>query len=75
MRLFLILPALILIESAPAFAHLGHFGDLAGHDHWIAAGALGAAIAVAGWAAWKGDKSKEEKAEAEEELPEGTQEA
>lgn len=31
----------------PALAHPGHWGTLAGHDHWIALGALGVAGALA----------------------------
>ncbi len=29
-----------------AVAHVGHFGDLAGHSHWIAVGAVGIAAAI-----------------------------
>ena len=30
----------------PAFAHLGHVGELAGHSHWLGYGALVAAAAA-----------------------------
>ena len=42
-------------------AHLGHLGDLAGHDHWAAGAAIGAAIAVGVWG-WltKGDDAEGE---------------
>lgn len=53
----------------PAWAHIGHLGEVAGHGHWIAAGALGAA-ALAAWLAGKGKKSEESEPEAEEELEE-----
>ena len=46
-------PALTTINLAPASAqaHWGHFGELAGHGHWIAAGlAAAASVAVAGLA-------------------------
>jgi len=42
--------------TSPAFAHVGHLGEMAGHGHWIAAGALGAA-ALAAWLAGKGKKA------------------
>ncbi len=49
----------LMAAAGQAFAHGGHWADLAGHDHWIAAGALGAAAAIAAWAALKGKKSSE----------------
>jgi len=49
---FAALPALFL--AAPAAAHPGHLSGLAGHDHWIAGAAIGAAIALGAWAALKG---------------------
>ena len=48
-----LLPVLI---PAPALAHLGHLGDIAGHDHWVAGAAIGAAVAIGVWGAWKGRK-------------------
>ncbi|MGB1264390.1 MAG: DUF6732 family protein [Nereida ignava] len=48
---------------APANAHVGHWADVAGHDHWVAAGALGAAAAAALWG-WR--KGKKDEAEVEE---------
>lgn len=69
MRLFAIL--IVLLSATAANAHPGHWGELAGHDHWIAAGALGAAAAAALWGWLKGKKSDEgaidEDPEAEEE--------
>jgi hypothetical protein len=59
--------------ASDAHAHVGHIGDLAGHDHWVAAGAIGAAIALAGWNILKGKKDKD--AEAEVEVDEELQEA
>lgn len=56
------LPFLIL--ATPASAHPGHLADLAGHDHWVAGAAIGAAILIGLWGAIKG-KDKEE-AEADE---------
>lgn len=45
----------------PAFAHLGHVAEVAGHSHVIAIGATIAAAALAGFIA----KSAKEKAERE----------
>jgi len=48
-----ILP-LALFAAAPAAAHVGHLGEMAGHDHWVAGIALGAALGVSLWGALKG---------------------
>jgi hypothetical protein len=53
--------------AAPAYAHIGHLGELAGHDHWIALGALGAAGAIALIAGLKGKKKDSEAEEADAE--------
>lgn len=47
--------ALVLLPGAAA-AHPGHLGQLAGHSHWVAGAAIGAAIGIIalGWA--KGGK-------------------
>lgn len=63
------------LTAGSAQAHVGHFGDLAGHDHWVAAGAIGAAIALAGWNILKGKKDKEAKADVDAEADEELQEA
>jgi hypothetical protein len=44
MRLLPALPAILLPDLA--FAHVGHLGELAGHSHWIALGALGLATTI-----------------------------
>ena len=62
MRFSIFLAGIFASGGAPA--HVGHLGDLAGHDHWVAAGAIGAAIAVAGWNILKGKKDKEAEPEA-----------
>lgn len=51
---------LFLILGAPAFAHVGHIGGLAGHDHWVAGIAIGVAIGVGLWGALKGKKEDPE---------------
>jgi hypothetical protein len=55
MRRILVLTAIAL--PLPAFAHVGHLGDLAGHSHWIALGALGIATVIGGLASAKGKDS------------------
>ena len=57
-----------IFAAGPAAAHPGHLAGLAGHDHWIAGIAIGAAIAAGLWGALKG--KPEEDAEAEGEEPE-----
>lgn len=60
MRRILVLTAIAL--PLPAFAHVGHLGDLAGHSHWIALGALGIATVVGALASAKG-KDRQPEAE------------
>lgn len=50
--------------AVPARAHLGHLGELAGHGHWVGAGALVGAAAIAALLADRKRKQriKEEKA-------------
>jgi len=66
MKLTLTLIAL-LASTATANAHIGHLGEVAGHGHWLALGALGIAIGLAGWTALNGKKDDDE-AEVEEDL-------
>jgi len=63
-----ILATILILTASPVMAHVGHLGEVAGHGHWIAAGALGAA-ALAAWLAGKG-KGKKADAEPEEEMEE-----
>jgi len=60
--------AIMILTATPAMAHIGHLGEVAGHGHWIAAGALGAA-ALAAWLAGKGKKAESD-GEPEEETEE-----
>lgn len=60
----LILTALILLP-APALAHIGHLGEVAGHGHWIALGG----IAIAGAIALLGNRKKPEETQVEEDAP------
>ena len=52
---------------APACAHLGHVEAMAGHDHWIIAAAIAAALAAGAVGALKG--SQEQDSEGEEPEP------
>jgi len=57
-----------------AFAHTGHWGEVAGHDHILAGAAIGIAIAIGIAGALKGrgkrDAEAEEEAEADPDLSE-----
>ena len=64
MRRIIVLTA--IAQPLPAFAHVGHLGDLAGHSHWIALGALGIATVVGALASAKG---KDRSPDAEEDVP------
>ncbi|MCY4179807.1 MAG: hypothetical protein OXC60_09120 [Litoreibacter sp.] len=55
-----------LFFAAPAQAHVGHWGEAAGHDHLIAGIAIGVAIGVSFWGALKGKKEEEPEEEAED---------
>lgn len=48
------LAAALGLSGAPASAHLGHLGALAGHDHVVAGAAAGAAALAGLLAAWRG---------------------
>ncbi len=45
-----------MFGASSAQAHVGHLGEFAGHDHWVAGGAIGIAIGIAGWNLIKGKK-------------------
>ncbi|WP_368184778.1 DUF6732 family protein [Aestuariibius sp. HNIBRBA575] len=63
------LTVLFTTLAGGAYAHPGHLIELAGHDHWVAGGAIGAAILAGLWGALKGKKPEESEeidAEAEE---------
>lgn len=62
------LAVFLSVFATPAFAHVGHLGEVAGHGHWIAAGALGAA-ALAAWLAGKGKNADAEPEPADEDAP------
>lgn len=64
------LAILFAMLATPAFAHVGHVGEVAGHGHWIAVGALGAAALAAWLAAKSRGKKAQSKPDAEEERDE-----
>lgn len=47
------------LATAPARAHIGHLGEVAGHGHWIGLGLITGAGLLAGWLG-KGDTPAEE---------------
>ncbi|MEW7006536.1 MULTISPECIES: DUF6732 family protein [unclassified Lentilitoribacter] len=57
MRILSITTGLIILAQ-PAYAHMGHAGELAGHAHWVGIAAGVAAIAIAA-ALVKGKKNTE----------------
>lgn len=59
--------------AGAAFAHPGHLIEAAGHDHWLAGAAIGAAIAAGIWGALKG-KAETENTNSEQ-VPDEQQEA
>lgn len=63
-----------LFAASAAQAHPGHWSEVAGHDHWLGAAAIGAAIAIGLWVGLKGRKAKQE-AEADDAPADDSQEA
>ncbi len=61
MRLTLAL--FIILAANPAMAHIGHLGEVAGHGHWAAVGAIAIALGIAALGARKGKKPKDDVAE------------
>ena len=62
----LILSMIFVFAGSTAVAHPGHWGELAGHDHWVAGAAIGLAGLAALWGALKGKKPKEDLAPEED---------
>ncbi|KAA9007049.1 DUF6732 family protein [Histidinibacterium aquaticum] len=59
----------LLFTAGAAEAHPGHIAEVAGHGHWIAAGAIGIAVAVGLWTKWR-DRDTDPADEAEDESAE-----
>lgn len=60
---------------AAAFAHVGHLAEVAGHGHWLAGVAIGAAIAIGLAQGLRGKSRTDEAAESDEIDDEDLQEA
>ena len=69
-----ILTVLFYLMPMPAFAHLGHLADAAGHAHWIGLAAGAAAAAAAAWGL-RGRKDDVDTDQVSEEVEEEMQEA
>ncbi|MFG5382950.1 DUF6732 family protein [Yoonia sp. R2-816] len=65
-----VLSLMLVFAGSAAMAHPGHWGELAGHDHWVAGAAIGLAGLAAIWGALKGQKKDPEPED--EELEEET---
>ena len=65
---------IITLAAGPAFAHIGHLGEVAGHGHWAAAGAIAIALGLAALGARKGKKTDEQAENADEDAPEAEEE-
>ncbi|MDX1781518.1 MAG: DUF6732 family protein [Thalassovita sp.] len=63
-----------LFWAGQAAAHPGHLAEVAGHGHWLAGVAIGAAIAIGLWAGLKGKAETEAEADEAEEAEEELQE-
>lgn len=63
------LSLMFVFAGSAAVAHPGHWGELAGHDHWVAGAAIGLAGLAAIWGALKG-KTADDDVVPEEELEE-----
>ena len=68
-----LMTVILVFWAGTAAAHTGHWGEMAGHDHWVAGAAIGIAILVGLAGALKGQKKTDEAvsddAETDEEVP------
>ena len=46
-RVLITISSTLSIFPIPAFAHVGHIGAMARHDHWVIAAAIALALAAA----------------------------
>jgi len=60
-----------VLSAGPAFAHLGHVGEVAGHAHWIGLGAVVVAgvlaVAIGKYTQKDEDEETQDEAELDEE--------
>lgn len=68
----IIISVLALALPGMASAHPGHIVEVAGHNHWIALGAIGAAGLAALWSKLKDRETPETETDEVEELEEET---
>jgi len=61
-RIFFATTAILTLSATQAMAHPGHLGELAGHDHWVAGIAIGAAVGIGLWGALKERRKRGKKA-------------
>jgi hypothetical protein len=59
-----------ILWAGSAAAHPGHLAEVAGHGHWLAGVAIGAAIAIGLWQGLRGKKPEADEAESEEDAQE-----
>ncbi|WP_411892828.1 DUF6732 family protein [Yoonia sp. SDW83-1] len=62
-----LLSLMLVFAGSAVAAHPGHWGELAGHDHWVAGAAIGLAGLAAIWGALKGKKKDPEPEDEEQE--------
>ena len=58
-----LLSVLLIFASTAVSAHPGHVADLAGHNHWVAGAAIGAAVIIGVWGALKGKRKTDTETE------------
>lgn len=63
MRAFASFVLPLILAPGHALAHTGHIAEVAGHNHWLAGAAIGAAIAIAAWTALKGRRDSDSASE------------
>ncbi|WP_394153774.1 DUF6732 family protein [Loktanella salsilacus] len=64
-----LLTTILILTATTASAHPGHLVDAAGHNHWVAGIALGAAGIAIALGALKGRKAKKKSEPEREEQP------
>jgi hypothetical protein len=48
-RVLITISSILSIFPIPAFAHVGHIGAMAGHDHWVIAATIALVAAKLGF--------------------------
>ncbi|CUH66233.1 hypothetical protein TG4357_02318 [Thalassovita gelatinovora] len=60
----------VIVWAGQAAAHPGHLAEVAGHGHWLAGVAIGAAIAIGLWAGLKGKPATDAETDDSDDAPE-----